>query len=311
MNLFFYINYPQIKRISLPSNIKVMVSHLVCLDKKLCFQISNKSEIKRISFILFILIYRKLNAIIHDYPVLFHFQSKDLECRIKLAGEPIKDAGYGLAVKKGDPLRDRISQLIISYQDQGQFAMLKSRWMSTKCEDSLAAGASGGVNQLGVNSFGSLFLVMSAGVIAAIFVLKCEFLYKSFSMKRAIDVPSSRRDSIATTVIRINVKDISDEQTSKSDGGNDDQYDEGFDNVTFEGDGVFYQEKKMTNLASSLTCDVDDGIDDGVVFDEPAELSSPFYGMSSYGIKIPNTILHNEIQRKLKELKPVIFNTEL
>ena len=66
----------------------------------------------------------------------------------------------------------------------------------------------------------------------------------------------------------------------------------------------------MTNLASFLTCDVDDGVDDGVVFDEPAELSHS-YGVSSHGMKIPNTILRNEIQRKLKELKPVIFNTEL
>ena len=211
-----------------------------------------------------------------------------------MAGEPIKDAGYGLAVKKGDPLRDRISELIISYQDQGHFAMLKSRWMSTKCEDSsVDGGASGGVNQLGVNSFGSLFLVMSAGVIAAIFILNCEFLYRSYSMK---GVKGDRSDSTTTVLSQINVRDVS-ERTSKDGNDANNNNGDGINNLTFEGDGVFYQEKKITNL--------DDKVDDGVIFDEPVE------PVSSYTIRIPNTILRNEIQRKLKELKPVTFNTVL
>lgn len=235
--------------------------------------------------------------------MLFHFQSKDLECRIKLAGEPIKDAGYGLAVKKGNPLRDRISELIISYQDRGHFTSLKSRWMSTKCEDSSVAEGSGGVNQLGVNSFGSLFLVMSAGVLVVIFILKCEILYKSFSMKSAKGL-FTMSDNKTTTSTRINIRDIL-EPTSIICDASDNNNCYGIDNVTFVANNVCYQENKISDsaLSPSLKYADDDDIDDGVVFDEPVDLF--------YRLRIPDSILQNEIQRKLKELKPVTFNTAL
>ena len=123
--------------------------------------------------------------------MLLHFISKDLECRINLAGEPIKDAGYGLGVKKGNPLRDKLSELIISYQDRGHFTVLKKRWMNTKCE----AGTSAGVSQLGINFFGGLFIFMAAGMLTAVFVLKCEYLYKSYTAKGAVGVTRNTTDA--------------------------------------------------------------------------------------------------------------------
>lgn len=114
--------------------------------------------------------------------MLFHYLSKDLECRIKIAGEAIKDAGYGLAVKKGNPLRDQLSELIMKYQDQDTLAILKDRWMNTKCEDSTTGeGGAAGVSQLDVNFFGGLFLVVAAGILTSLLVLKLEHIHESYT----------------------------------------------------------------------------------------------------------------------------------
>uniref|UniRef100_A0A7M5WZR7 Uncharacterized protein n=2 Tax=Clytia hemisphaerica TaxID=252671 RepID=A0A7M5WZR7_9CNID len=151
----------------------------------------------------------RLNAVIHDYPVLFHFLSKDPGCKIRFAGEPIKDAGYGLAVKKGNPLRDRLSELIIHYQDTGTITFLKNRWMSSKCEDSLNIQMS--AQQMGTTFFGGLFLFVGSGICLSVCLFLTECISAAGKRSRGKDTLSGPRTIINHNIINRTLTSIPEE----------------------------------------------------------------------------------------------------
>lgn len=56
-------------------------------------------------------------------------------CDLMQLDSPIEYKSYGFAVRKGSPLRDQISEVLISLQESGYLAELKAKWWKPRdCE---------------------------------------------------------------------------------------------------------------------------------------------------------------------------------
>ena len=131
------------------------------------------------------LFYRDLHAIIHDYPVLYHFLSAENDCILQFAGDTIKDAGYGFAVQKDDPLGPEMTSLILSYEQEGFLRLLEKRWMSSKCASAVSSDHVPEVIQW--EYFGGLLAILTGGVVLAVLCLLIEFLYRKKHFKYFIN----------------------------------------------------------------------------------------------------------------------------
>lgn len=129
--------------------------------------------------------FSQLGAIIHDYPVLFHYIAKEDDCKIQFAGEPIQDAGYGLAVQKGSWLKLRLSELVTKYQEDGTLVHLKKTWISSKCV-SAESTRNAQVNVIGINYLGGLFTFTMCSIVVAALILVFELLIAKLISKRTI-----------------------------------------------------------------------------------------------------------------------------
>lgn len=125
----------------------------------------------------------QLNAIIHDYPVIAGHIAKEEDCKIQFAGEPIKDAGYGLAVRKGSALKAKLSELIRKYQEDGTLIALQKTWISSKCVTS-KKGGNEQMNEIGINFLGGLFSLVLSCVFLSIFILFLECLVAKFLQRK-------------------------------------------------------------------------------------------------------------------------------
>lgn len=152
-------------------------------------------------FLSFLSTFRDLNAIIHDNQVLLHYISKENDCSLQIAGEPMKDAGYAFAVRKGDPTKDRLSEQIRNYQQDGTIQKLTERWISSKCVDTQSSSFSSSsendnsVEETSISYFGGLFIILAAGCFVSFLVLCCELYMKRRELKR---VALTRKEYIMT-----------------------------------------------------------------------------------------------------------------
>lgn len=161
---------------------------------------------------------RDLNAIIHDYQILLHFMSKEEDCTLQMAGEPIKDAGYGFAVQKDDPKESWLSELIRRYQREGILQQLTTTWINTKCiegkssstvtslsssdpsESSSDNHVDGAIDQFSASNFGGLLIILISSSFAAVFILFCEIQYSKRRQKVSQDLTAA--------IYTLNVKSV-------------------------------------------------------------------------------------------------------
>uniref|UniRef100_A0A034WDZ0 Glutamate receptor ionotropic, kainate 2 n=2 Tax=Bactrocera dorsalis TaxID=27457 RepID=A0A034WDZ0_BACDO len=50
------------------------------------------------------------------------------ECNLKKVGEPLDEKGYGIAMVKNWPYRDKFNNALLELQEQGVLARLKNKW---------------------------------------------------------------------------------------------------------------------------------------------------------------------------------------
>ena len=124
-----------------------------------------------------------MNAIIHDYPVLLHHVAKDRDCKVQIAGEPLQDGGYGIAMAKGSPLKLPISFLIRTYIADGFFGELREKWLSSQCEH-IKKSDSGEAERFGVTYMGGAFLMIIVGAVICIIIWYAEkIVFKAYAKK--------------------------------------------------------------------------------------------------------------------------------
>ena len=116
---------------------------------------------------------RRLGAIIHDQPVLRFYMSKDPECKLKFAGEPIQDGGYGIAVTKGSQLGPELSIAIRKYRDDGTMEELQEKWLSTGCESSSTKYGTHSQFDFAYLSGAFIFGVIGTAISALVLMIEC------------------------------------------------------------------------------------------------------------------------------------------
>ena len=61
--------------------------------------------------------YRELGAIFDDHSILQYFASLDKVCKIRFAGDALEHLGHSIGFQKGSIWRNKVTDLIIRYQD--------------------------------------------------------------------------------------------------------------------------------------------------------------------------------------------------
>lgn len=126
--------------------------------------------------------FREIHAIIQDYYVAYHYIASDPKCRFKFAGNSIKDGGAGIAVQKNSPLADKISQLILKYQDKDFFLELQGKWMGNECLEMIDGNNK--ATKIGKEYFGGLFIGLCGVVFISCLVLLAEVIAHTFRLTK-------------------------------------------------------------------------------------------------------------------------------
>ncbi|XP_057301011.1 glutamate receptor ionotropic, NMDA 3A-like [Hydractinia symbiolongicarpus] len=129
----------------------------------------------------------KLNAIIQDTTILQYYASIDQNCGIQIAGDPIPDAGYSIAMPKGSPLKSKFDNLIREYKTRGLIKKLEERWLPNSC---LSKSQEHTIDQAEINSFGGLFVVLIAACFLAIAIFIAEHMVWAWYNSRIVHLNS-------------------------------------------------------------------------------------------------------------------------
>lgn len=123
---------------------------------------------------------RELQAYLNEYPFLEYYIAKNSNCELELHENPIGQSPFGIAVAKGSPLRNIISEALLYLQEHGAFHILQTKWLSSKCED----GTINQHSQFSLEFFGTPFLMLTGVIIVTFIILLLEVLYWKFRKKR-------------------------------------------------------------------------------------------------------------------------------
>ncbi|XP_036341412.1 glutamate receptor ionotropic, kainate 2-like [Rhagoletis pomonella] len=86
------------------------------------------------------------------------------ECNLMKIGEPLDEKGYGIAMVKNWPYRDKFNNALLELQEQGVLSRLKNKWWNE-----VGAGVcnkksnSGEVEALDLSNLGGVYLVLGVG----------------------------------------------------------------------------------------------------------------------------------------------------
>ncbi|XP_060649069.1 glutamate receptor ionotropic, kainate 2 [Drosophila nasuta] len=112
------------------------------------------------------------------------------ECNLKKIGDALDEKGYGIAMPKNWPYRDKFNRALLELQEQGVLARLKNKWWNEigagVCD---AKSEDDGPSELEMQNLSGIYLVLIVGSILS-FVLSF-FYWCLFVFKRAkfYDVP--------------------------------------------------------------------------------------------------------------------------
>ncbi|KAH8409836.1 hypothetical protein KR222_009343, partial [Zaprionus bogoriensis] len=97
------------------------------------------------------------------------------ECNLKKIGEALDEKGYGIAMPKNWPYRDKFNNALLELQEQGVLARLKNKWWNE-----VGAGVCGaksdsdGPSELKLENLSGIYAVLIVGSVLAFI---CSFLY--------------------------------------------------------------------------------------------------------------------------------------
>ncbi len=74
---------------------------------------------------------RKLDAIVHDAPLLQYFVSHQGKNKVVLAGKVFKKEKYGIAFPEDSPLLESVNQTLLKLHENGRFDEISQRWFGS------------------------------------------------------------------------------------------------------------------------------------------------------------------------------------
>jgi hypothetical protein len=119
-------------------------------------------------------------AFICEYPIALYETNQN--CDLEIVGNQFSARPYALGLRKNNPLKQNISDMILQYQRELILDNLKSKWWGTnsKCKTQSASNNS----VITLKATGGLFIVMCVAIIFSILVLFLELLNKRVYFKR-------------------------------------------------------------------------------------------------------------------------------
>ncbi|XP_070509681.1 glutamate receptor ionotropic, kainate 2 [Chironomus tepperi] len=103
------------------------------------------------------------------------------DCNLTQIGGLLDSKGYGVALPKGSPWRDKISLAILELQEKGTIQILYDKWWKNTGEicSRDEKNKESKANALGVDNIGGVFVVLLCGLAFAILVAILEFCWNS------------------------------------------------------------------------------------------------------------------------------------
>ncbi|CAG5116439.1 unnamed protein product, partial [Candidula unifasciata] len=137
------------------------------------------------------LLKQKLDAFIYDASVLEYQEGKDRDCKLITVGNWYATTGYGVGFPFGSPWLERVNNVILNLQSEGEMERLKEFWLAGAChtkrkKNTNNRGIGHGVSSstLGILNFTSAFIFLAAGTCLAILTFVLEYMYFWFGRKR-------------------------------------------------------------------------------------------------------------------------------
>lgn len=75
---------------------------------------------------------KKIDAIIHDAPVLQYYITQLGNGAVRTAGEVFKPEEYGVVLPRGSTLREEVNQSILRLREDGSYAALNEKWFGAR-----------------------------------------------------------------------------------------------------------------------------------------------------------------------------------
>ncbi|EDW49637.1 GM23173 [Drosophila sechellia] len=104
------------------------------------------------------------------------------ECNLTKVGDPLDEKGYGIAMVKNWPYRDKFNKALLELQEQGVLARLKNKWWNEVGAGVCSAKSNkDGPSELGVDNLSGIYVVLVIGSIISIIIsilCWCYFVYK-------------------------------------------------------------------------------------------------------------------------------------
>nr|QQY02514.1 glutamate receptor ionotropic, NMDA 1 [Cryptocotyle lingua] len=107
-----------------------------------------------------------LKAFIWDSPRLNLEAASN--CDLVTAGEVFGRSGYGLAMKKGNPWLEELSQAVLNFHERGIMEQLDSLWILVNADDCERTESSPAT--LGLTNMAGVFIMVAAGIISGVFI---------------------------------------------------------------------------------------------------------------------------------------------
>ncbi|XP_066263439.1 glutamate receptor ionotropic, delta-1-like [Branchiostoma lanceolatum] len=114
----------------------------------------------------------------YDTPMLEYLTMTDENCELTMVGKPFRHLGYGLATKHGNKLSHKLSLVILKLKEEGKIDKFRNVWWPT-----VGCALDGGdivrtdADQLGLDSFYGIFIIIGAGLVLPIIYVAIEVIW--------------------------------------------------------------------------------------------------------------------------------------
>ncbi|KAG5684286.1 hypothetical protein PVAND_013522 [Polypedilum vanderplanki] len=111
-------------------------------------------------------------------------------CDIAHVGDKLDAKGYGIAVKKGSPLRGPLEQAILHMQESGELTRLKSKWWEEKRGGGTCSSddSPGSADKLSMKNVGGIFVTVIIGSAFAIILGLVRWIRNIRSISKKFDM---------------------------------------------------------------------------------------------------------------------------
>ena len=118
-----------------------------------------------------------------------YFMTQKTKCKLYLHPTNLPLSQYGLVLRKGSPLTQEISEVIIKLRERGILNVFYKRWIDSTCERQKW----GKTEKLHLHFFKKVFLVLVSAVFLSVIIIILEFWYQKMSKKYGAKILDSKQ----------------------------------------------------------------------------------------------------------------------